>query len=119
MGKVQEGVVDKIKSAISGVPPWLSDATFYGFFGCIAGFITRTVGYYLFIALLLLAFLLWGMSSADLITINVLKMKMLFGIEKISSIDELVRLLITWVQTHVAASIGMALGFMIGWKMGS
>ena len=115
---VQRNWYEIVSGHFEGYPTWAVEVGIFGVGALVLGFLCKTIGRYLFFAVIAAALLLFALSYTHVVSINMLQVKQFLGIQDIASLQDLGTVLLAWGRVHVVAVISLVVGFILGWKLG-
>lgn len=103
----------------AGYPRWLVEGGFGFVAGFLFGFIMKNFGKAFLYAIVTLVVADYILSYFGLLEFHFEPLQKMVGIAEIPTIDVAFSNLVSWMKEHIALCIGAAIGFFLGWKMGS
>jgi uncharacterized membrane protein (Fun14 family) len=111
------GWFESLQNKLQEYPAWIIDASIYGVFGLIAGFLFKNIGRYILLGLLISCVVLWLLNSVGFVIIDTVHIKDFFGFSAINTLDDLATVFLTWIHLHLIVCIAFIVGFFCGWKL--
>jgi uncharacterized membrane protein (Fun14 family) len=109
---------DSLRAKLAGYPTYAVDIILYAPLGFIVGFLVKSLGRYVIIALLVTVGLLWLADYLHIITIHEAHLKSFLGQTSPESIGAAGTSFATWAEEHIVGCIAAIVGFLIGWRLG-
>lgn len=107
-----------VKEYFKGYPEWVSEAVVGAFLGLIAGFLFRTVGRYMVVAIVTLGATGFILHYLGLTTFHSESLVKIFGVDSLPALGDLFSYAFAWMKGHLAPCMTTILGFILGWRLG-
>lgn len=82
------------------------------------GFLLKKFGRHFVFTLVVGGLVLYVMQYFNIISLDIVRLKELFGIAQNATLGTVLENIIEWVKGHIGLSIGSVIGFIIGYKIG-
>jgi uncharacterized membrane protein (Fun14 family) len=111
-------LLEHLQARFQTSPGWLIEAGFYGLISLIIGFLARNFARTLLLAIIGTVCILYVFQHLHIISIDMLQLQSFFGLQNISSSQEVLDAIKVWIHTYPTATFSMVIGFFAGWVIG-
>lgn len=116
-GIMAHGWFDALKERFSAYPAWAVEMTVFGIIGLFLGLFFKMFGKYFVAIAIAMVFLFVAFSHFNVLQIDVVHLKELFGLSAVQSISDLVTIGFEWAKAHLIGCASCVVGFFIGLKL--
>jgi uncharacterized membrane protein (Fun14 family) len=109
---------ETLRAKLAGYPEPVIDGIIFASLGFVLGFLLKTLGRQLIVALLIAVVLFWAADYFHVITIHAQDLHTFLGIPSFGSFEEFKNVIIGWVQAHTVGAIALVIGCLLGWRLG-
>ena len=109
----------KVGSFFGELPTYAADILIFGPLGIFVGFLSKTLGRYFFIGLVLAIGILWLGHYLHIVSFNHAQIQAFLGGHPVASLHDVGALAVAFMSEHIAAVFAAFIGFILGWKLGS
>jgi uncharacterized membrane protein (Fun14 family) len=107
--------MESIKAYLANYTVWLPELVIYAGIGFFLGFLLRNFGR---IMISVVAIVLITLIVLQYTGMMVTSLPDMLGLSGISSVQELMDIVLIWIKTHIMGTIGFLLGLSLGFKLG-
>ena len=127
VSKAQTSWIEQLKETFDlGKLSASLDLSFNGFMhllmylcaGFFVGFFFKKFMYYLFMSCLISIGILYLFNILNIVVIDIVKLKSLFGISPTDTVQSLSALYLYWMKNNIPLIVSATVGFIIGYKVG-
>lgn len=104
---------------LSGLPTYASDILIFAPVGIFVGFLSKTMGRYFVVGLILAIGIFWLADYFHVITFHHTQLQALIGGGQFNSLHDAGTFAMSIMREHIAAVFAALIGFIVGWKIGS
>lgn len=102
---------------LKGYPEWAVQLALCSVGGLVAGFIAKNIGRFLIYAAIGVIISLWFLDYFSLIVVNTKQIKILLGVGSAQTLDEALRMYMSFIKVNIVGVAAAVLGFLIGWRL--
>jgi len=110
---------EALQQKFGAIPPVVGEIIIFAPLGILLGFLSKILGRYLVVGVVLAFVLLWAADQFHLVTLHMSEIKAFFGVHGIASIGDWWRALLSWAQAHIVGCLALVAGFITGWRLGN